>query len=122
MAAKKETDIIPKDKLVLYANLVETNPAIERKGVAMPYTSHNGHMFSFLSPNGTLALRLSEKDRENFLKKYKASLMEAHGVIMKEYVTIPGKLLKNTKELKVWLDASYNYIKSLKPKPSKENK
>jgi hypothetical protein len=32
----------------LYAKLIETNPDIELKGVRMPYTSLNGHMFTFL--------------------------------------------------------------------------
>ena len=38
---------IPADKLVLYNNVVGNNPDIERKGKTTPYTSINGHMFSF---------------------------------------------------------------------------
>ena len=37
---------IAADKLKLYENLVATNPKIERKGAANPYTSLNGHMFT----------------------------------------------------------------------------
>lgn len=58
--AKKSTTDIPGDKLVLYESLVSTRPDIERKGATMPYTSLNGHMFSFLTKEGTLALRLSD--------------------------------------------------------------
>jgi hypothetical protein len=35
----------------------------------MPYTSLNGHMFSFLTETGTMALRLPAGEREAFLKK-----------------------------------------------------
>jgi hypothetical protein len=39
---------------------------------------------------------------------------------MKEYVADPGRLLKNTKELQKYLEFSYEYVKTLKPKPSKK--
>jgi len=42
MSAKKEKNDIPSDKLALYDELIKTNPAIERKGVRLPYTSFNG--------------------------------------------------------------------------------
>src|SRR6185503_8455133 len=56
MAKPKLT--IPSDRLALYDALVAAHPEIERKGATMPYTSLNGHMFSFLSPAGAMALRL----------------------------------------------------------------
>ena len=34
--------------LASYEALVATGPGVERKGKTMPYTSVNGHMFSFL--------------------------------------------------------------------------
>jgi TfoX/Sxy family transcriptional regulator of competence genes len=37
---------------------------------------------------------------------------------MKEYVTVPDSLLKNTKELQKYLELSYRYIETLKPKPT----
>ncbi len=101
----------------LYDRLLETCDDVERKGVTMPYTSLNGHMFSFLDKSGSLGLRLPEKERENFLRKYQASLFEAHGSVLKEYVLVPEKLFENTKELKTYFDISVEYIKSLKPKP-----
>ena len=40
-----------------------------------------------------MALRLSTDEREQFLKKYKTTLFEAYGAVMKEYVTVPqGRL------------------------------
>ena len=122
MSIKKKQSNIPLDVLVLYDALIKTNPEIERKGVKLPYTSANGHMFTFLSESGTLAIRLPESERETFLKKYNTSLMEAHGTIMKEYVMVPEELLRNTKELKKYLNLSYEYVKTMKPKPSKKSK
>ena len=111
---------IPPDKLELYEKLVATNPKIERKGAANPYTSLNGHMFTYLNPSGSLALRLPTDEREKFLKKYTTTLFEAYGAVMKEYVTVPDSLLKNTKELQKYFALSYQYVGSLKPKPSKK--
>ncbi len=77
-------------------------------------------MFTYLNPSGTLALRLPEEEREKFLKKFKTTLFEAYGAVMKEYVTVPDALLKNTKELSKYLELSYAYIRTLKPKPTKK--
>jgi hypothetical protein len=103
---------IPADKLALYEKLVKTNPKIERKGAANPYTSLNDHMFTYLNQSGSLALRLPEDEREKFLKKYKTTLFEAYGAVMKEYVTVPDSLLKDTQTLRQYFQLSYGYIKS----------
>lgn len=111
---------VPAKTLELYENLVATNPSVQRKGAAMPYTSCNGHMFSFLTKTGTLALRLPAEEREVFLKKYKTRLCEQHGVVMQEYAEVPHSLLAKTSDLKRYFDASYQYVSSLKPKPTKK--
>jgi len=70
------------DKVALYDKLLATNPKIERKGDANPYTSLNGNMFTLLHQN-RLAIRLPEAERERFLKKYKTTLFEAYGAVMR---------------------------------------
>jgi TfoX/Sxy family transcriptional regulator of competence genes len=112
----------PAESVALYDALLATNPSIERKGATMPYTSVNGNMFSLLPPDGSLALRLPETERENFLKKYNTALCEQYGVVMKEYVRVPTSLLRNTRELARYLDMSYRYACSLKPKPTQRKK
>ncbi|HMD07291.1 MAG TPA: hypothetical protein VKH63_07130 [Candidatus Acidoferrum sp.] len=119
MSPKKKCNV-PANKQAVYGKLLATNPQIARKGAANPYTSLNGHMFTYLNPAGTLAPRLPEKEREEFLKKYKTTLFEAYGAFMKEYVTVPDSLLKDTKTLRKYLELSYAYIKTLKPKPTKK--
>jgi hypothetical protein len=117
--AKKPSQI-PEDKLALYDKLISTKPDVERKGASLPYTSVNGNMFTFLSEVGLLGIRLPKEERDGFLAKYKTTLFEAHGTVLKEYVTVPDSLLKNTKVLKKYLDISYEYVKTLKPKVSKK--
>jgi TfoX/Sxy family transcriptional regulator of competence genes len=109
-------------KLVLYEKLVATNPDVKRKGDTMPYTSLNGNMFSLLTKEGTLILRLDSETQAAFLKKYKSKLPVQYGAVMKEYVEVPDALLAKTRELKKYFDLSYAYASSLKPKPTKKTK
>lgn len=109
-------------KIELYERLIATHPEIERKGARFPYTSLNGNMFTILSPPGTLAIRLAPADRDEFITRYKAGLHESHGVVMKEYVRVPDELLGNTEELTPYLKLSYEYAKTLRPKPTKRPK
>ncbi len=112
----------PPDKVELYEELVATNPNVERKGATVPYTSLNGHMFSYLSKQGKMALRLPAGEREVFLKKYKAKLCDAYGRVQPEYVEFPDSLFSSTRELKKFFDCSYEYVSSLKPKPTVRKK
>src|ERR1700733_14707838 len=105
--AKPTAAAVPAEKLELYEKLVATNPNVERKGATVPYTSLNGHMFSYLSKEGKLQLRLPAVEREAFLKKYKAKLSEEYGVVQPEYVEVPDSLLASTRELKKFFDCSY---------------
>ena len=119
MPAKKNNPV--SSQVALYDKLIATNPKIERKGDANPYTSLNGNMFTLLHQN-RLAIRLPEEEREKFLKKFKTSLYEAYGTVMPEYVAVPDAMLENTKELKKYLDLSYAYAQTLKPKPTKKKR
>lgn len=106
--------------VALYDRLIELNSEIDRKGKTMPYTSVNGHMFSFLAKDGRMGLRLSEDDRTQFIEKHNSGLMEQHGRIMKEYVVVPDALLEDTESLLKYLELSYSYVSKLKPKPTKK--
>jgi hypothetical protein len=119
MAARKESTI-PSATIALYDKVISTVKGIERKGDTVPYTSINGHMFSYLTKEGSLALRLPKDSREDFLKKYDTKLCEAYGIVQKEYVMVPDALLKNTAELKKHFAVSCNYVATLKPKPTKK--
>lgn len=112
----------PTTPLELYNQLIKENPSIERKGKTTPYTSINGHMFSFLSKEGKMGLRLSNEDRAAFIEKFQSELMMQHGRTMKEYVEISEELLSDTTLLSTYLKKSLEYVSGLKPKPSKKKK
>ena len=83
-------------------------------------------MFSYLSKDGKLALRLPPAEREAFLKKYSARLCQAfcqaYGVVQPEHVEVPDALLSSTREVKKFFDCSYDWVRSLKPKPTTKKK
>lgn len=105
--------------LDLYEALVAKFPEVERKGKTIPYTSVNGHMFSFLDKEGTMGLRLSKEDLESFIQDHKSQLMEQHGRTMKEYAVISQALLENTELLEEYFAKSHTYVSSLKRKKKK---
>ena len=105
----------PADRLALYEELV-ARTEIERKGDTMPYTSRNGHMFSFLDRTGSMALRLAPDAREAFIALYATAHAVQHGHTMAEYVVVPDNLLERTDELRPWLSRSQEWIGTLKPK------
>jgi hypothetical protein len=74
MATAKKSKI-PPAKLDLYEKLIATHPEIERKGAVHPYTSLNGHMFTYLDQTGTMGIRLPEDEVEAFLRKCKTTLL-----------------------------------------------
>lgn len=120
MTAKKTTPAVPEGALTLYSTLVKTIPGLEQKGASLPYTSVNGNMFSFLAPDGSLALRLGKTEREAFLQKFKTGLKEQHGTVLKEYVAVPDTLFKKIAALKPYFGQSYVYAGNLKPKAAKK--
>lgn len=105
-----------------YEKLIAASPNVELKGATMPYTSVNGHMFSFLAKTGRLALRLPEPEREAFLKTYETALCEQNGAVLKEYVEVPDSLLTKTEELASYFKISHAYAASLKPKPTQRKR
>jgi TfoX/Sxy family transcriptional regulator of competence genes len=119
---KKTTGLTYQDKVALFDALVATNRAVNRKGATMPYTSVNGNMFSVVTKDGILALRLPADVQDAFLRKYKTTVPVMYGTVMKEYVVVPDALLEKTKELRKYFDLSYAYAGSLKAKPTTKKK
>jgi len=122
MTTKKGNAAIASETIALYEKLVATIPGVERKGDTVPYTSLNGHMFSYIGKDGAVALRLPKDQIEVFLKRYKTQNAASYGVVQKEYAVVPQALLKKTSELKPYFAASYDYVSLLKPKPTTKSK
>lgn len=105
--------------LDVYRKLVADYPGLSHKGVSMPYTSLNGNMFSFVTNEGKLALRLPDGDRQEFMARFHTNPVIQHGALMKEYVEVPDVLLKDQKELFTYFTRSYEHASTIKPKPVK---
>ena len=111
----------PPEALARYQAVVDAaGSEAEMKGAKNPYTSRNGHMFSFLTPEGSMALRLSEELGEQFQDQYESGPVKQYGSVMRGYVSVPAELLANPAELAPWFDKAWDWIGSLPPKPTKE--
>ena len=119
MAKPRDRTPIPAAVIEQYDRLIATQPGVERKGATMPYTSVNGHMFSYLAESGRLALRLPSPQREAFIERFKTTLQEAYGFVQKEYVSVPEAVLADTQLLSQFFQASHAYVSGLKPKPTR---
>jgi hypothetical protein len=111
----------PAEALDFYAAVVDGSTGdAALKGAKNPYTARNGHMFSFLDIDGTMALRLPDDLREEFLARYESGAVVQYGRVMHGYVSIPTELLRKTDELGDWFDKSYEWIGTLKSKATKK--
>jgi TfoX/Sxy family transcriptional regulator of competence genes len=119
LAKSTATSHISADALKRFDELIATQPGVERKGATMPYTSVNGHMFSFLSDSGTLALRLPAAERQTFLQRFETTLHKSHDTVMKEYVTVPETVFADPDQLRPYFAKSYAYVVALTPKPTR---
>jgi hypothetical protein len=119
MAKRAVPSTIPAERIERYDRLLATLPGVERKGATVAYTSLNGHMFSFLTPTGSLVLRLPAGAREAFLERYATTLHEASGTVMKDWVSVPDALFADTAELAPHFQASHAYVAAQKPKPNR---
>lgn len=110
----------PSDALDRYRAVVEASSNGEVKGAKNPYTSRNGHMFSFLTPDGVMAIQLSSELEEEFRSAFDSGPVEQHGRTMQRYSSVPDSLLADTDACSAWFDRSWEWIGTLKPKPTKK--
>lgn len=108
----------PPAALEAYAAAVEASSIPALKGAKNPHTSRNGHMFSFLGPEGGAAIRLPDDLRRQFMAQYDSGPVEQYGRTMQGYAAVPETLLEDTVEFVVWLDRSHEWIGTLDPKPT----
>jgi hypothetical protein len=107
----------PKDALERYREVVAASSGdVEVKGAKNPYTSHNGHMFSFLDRDGTMALRLSEDLIEEYGQSHSTEPVTQYGSVMRGYVAIDDELFGDAEALRGWFDRSYEWIGTLEPR------
>ena len=104
--------------LARYDRLIKTlaPEGVERKGATMPYTSHNGHMFSFLTPEGKLAMRLPKDEGRDFIARFGGRRCRQHGRVLEEYVEVTDEMFKKTSTLSWYFGLSWAHVAAMPPK------
>jgi hypothetical protein len=121
MAAAKQTNV-PAERLELYRALLAAVPGVaEKSNFGSAYTAVNGNMYSMISKHGVVGLRLPPDERDAFMERYATDLFRGDPAWppAKEFVAVPDDLLERTDELAPYLERSYHYTLTLKPKPTK---
>ena len=103
-------------KLKRYDELVAKCEGFEWKGKTVPYTSTNGHMFSFFNKAGEFGIRFSKEVQEKYIEQFNSSLFHSHNSVMKGYVLIPSAVFEDDKLMLDLLNESYAYVMSLPAK------
>jgi len=104
------------EKVKLYDAIIEAHPGCVRKGKNNPYTSMNGHMFSMVTKEGQVAIRMSKEVRVEYMDQVNPEEVFTYNTIMKEYISISDEMLQDQRAVMSLLDQSIEYIKTLKPK------
>ena len=104
------------DKVKRYDKLVAMCPRFVRKGKTGPYTSANGHMFSFLNKDGELGFRFSKEVQQTYIDEWKSDFFKSHGATMRGYVVVTEPMFEDMNRLAEYLNESYDYVMSLEPK------
>ena len=102
-------------KLEAYTAAVEA-AGIELKGKSNKYTSHQGHMFSFLGKDGVLAVRLSKEGKAAFNEKHGTSDVIQYNSVMNGYVEMIPEIAGDQNRFKKLLKEGYDYVDSLPAK------
>jgi len=104
------------EKLSLYDALIAKCPRFARKGKTVPCTTANGHMFSQLNKDGQLGIRFSKDVQRQYIRALNTSTFTSYGAVMRGYVLMPEHLWGDLDTLARYLNESYDYVMSLKPK------
>jgi hypothetical protein len=110
-------------KLELYRRLLASVPGVKEKtNFGSSYTAVNGNMYSIISKHGVVGLRLPDGDREGFLRKYRTTLFRGDPgwPPAKEYVVVPDRMLRDASSLRPYLELSFRYALSLRPKATRK--
>ena len=114
--SSRKTKIMWEEKVKVFDELVAKCSRFQRKGKTVPYTSANGHMFSLVNKAGEIGFRFSKDVQEKYIGEFDSTIYKSHNSIMRGYVLIPERMLKDLENVARYLDESYDYVMSLDPK------
>jgi len=104
------------EKLKIYDELVSRCPRFQRKGKTMPYTSANGHMFSFFNKDNEIGIRFSKEVQKEYMEKYDTTIYKSYNAVMREYILITNEMMEDLNNVVKLLNESFDYVMSLEPK------
>lgn len=104
------------DKLAHFKALTKTTPDAPLKGAGSKYTSMNGHMFAFLSPEGVLAFRLPEAEREAWLEAHPEAVVVQYDAVMSDYIGVDDETLGDGAALQALWGQVMDHARTLKAK------
>ena len=104
------------ERIKLYDAIIASHPECTRKGKNNPYTSMNGHMFSMVTKEGQVAIRMAKDVRSKYMEEVNPKEVVTYNTVMKEYISISDEMLQDQSAVLSLLDQSIAYIKTLKPK------
>ncbi len=107
----------PETLVQKFSEIVPQDPRVERRKMfGYPAAFVAGNLFMGLYQEA-LILRLSDDDRESFLKIEGASVFEPMpGRPMREYVVVPSRMVDRETSLAGWIRRSLEYVTAI---PSK---
>jgi hypothetical protein len=124
MATAKKTSV-PPEKLALYQRLLASVPEIEEKSnFGSAYTAVNGNMYSMISKYGVVGIWLPDDVRAEFVERFHAEMFRGDPAwpVSKKLVAVPDGLLEDTGTLRPYMEASYRFALTLRPKPTAKKK
>ncbi|HXJ62934.1 MAG TPA: TfoX/Sxy family protein [Actinomycetota bacterium] len=120
MPTAKKTSV-PPDRLALYQRLLAALPEIEEKSnFGSAYTAVNGNMYSMISKYGSVGIWLPDDVRAEFVERFGAQMYQADPAwpVSKKLVAVPDDVLADTETLRPYMEASYRFALTLRPKPT----
>ena len=105
-----------------YAALADKHWSLPIQGKANPYTSMNGNMFSFLSKEGEICLRLSKDNQAAYWETHGGEPVTQYGSVMRGYVALSDTVLDDPDLSAKWFAQCLEDAKALPAKPTKKKR
>ncbi|MEO8539574.1 MAG: hypothetical protein ABI577_07525 [bacterium] len=110
---------MPEAQLALYQRALDRlKDADQKSNFGSAYTAVNGNMSSMISKHGVVGIRLPKTERDAFMSLHGTELFRGDPAWppAKEFVAVPQALLADTERLLPYLERSFEFTQSLKPK------
>jgi TfoX/Sxy family transcriptional regulator of competence genes len=109
----------PAELVETFAAVVPGPPVVQRPMFGYPSATLNGNMFAGLFGD-SMILRLPEELRAELIAAGAQPFAPMPGRVMREYVTVPGPIVKNRAKLAEWVAKSLKYAETLPPKAKRK--